>query len=408
MLPPGASKVIDIMANLGASNFGTVKTTLSVQGLGSSSNVTVYENGDATFGATPVTGQTITMANGKISNPTIVSADSTQAQYVSASSGLANGTTVKYKFTATNGAGTINTLHFLTPGPITGVSVNGQSCLASLGSCNIVGVNLAVPNTTTGVEVPAYVSYGSVSSVGGIALSGATSTIALKQIQYTMGSGAQTTVGNDSTIIAGTSASPVMYMVGAKPTLVVTSTNAALNGNGSEDHLMDVAVTPVGGTIGIQDLLFSMSSSQTTGSSTLSSVRLADTSGTTIAEFACTSYDTVAHAQAGSTGTSTLLSANLTVRCHDTSLAGNYQLSSAKTLSLYGTVTFASYGAANTSSVSTNLTSLSSASGSSGLSSALSPFSWIDISGGAAAAQTAGQDYTNFYSYPTQTWSVHN
>ena len=393
VLPAGASKVIDIMANIGAANFGTVRTNLAVQGLGATSNVSVYENGDATLGLVPVYGQTITMANGSVNVPTMVSSDSTQAQYISSSSGSANGTTVNYKFIAQNGAGTVNTLKFTTTGPVTQISVNGQTCNAVAGSCNIVGVNLAVPNTTTGVEVPAYVSYGTVSSVGGIALSGATSSIVMNEYDYTMGSGAQTLV----TTGLGSTISPVMYLVGAKPSLAVTTTSNAGLSTG-ENHLLDVAVTPVGGTIGVGEMIFSVSSSQTTGTSTLSAVRLADSSGTTITAFSCSSYS-----GANLATSSTLMSSGLFVKCIDTGDSNGYQLSAAKTFSLYGTVSFAAgLGAAGTSAVTTNLTSLTQG----GL--LVSPFTWYDVSGGAAAAQTLAQDAANFYSYPTQTWSVHN
>ena len=390
-LAPGANKVIDIMADLGAANYGTIQTKLAVQGLGSTSNVSVYSNGATSL--TDVTGQTVTLANGTVSAPTLVTSNSTQSQYVASATGAANGTTVSYKFLASNGAATINEVKFNVAGPVTKVSINGQDGNVVSGAVDITGVNLTVPNTTTGVSVLVYVSYGSVapSANGGIALSGATSSIVMTEVDYTVGSSAQQTIQTSD--LTGT-ASQTMYLVGAKPTFnVVTTTSAGLT-NG-ENRLMDLPVTPVGGSIGLNTLVFAVNAAGS-GTTTLTNPRLADSSGTTISDFTCTSWST---ADVTTTSSTSLTSgATLYVKCAD---ASGYLLDAAKTFSLYGTVNFSTLGTAGSSSVTTSLQQTNTGK---------QNFAWTDVSGGGATgAETgAGHNDTYFYSYPTQTWSLHN
>jgi len=397
-LAPGASKVIDVMSDLGAANYGTIQTSLAVQGLGSTSNVSVYSNGATSL--TDVTGQTITMATGSVPAPTLITSASTQAQYIASASGSTNGTTVSYKFVAANGAANVNELKFTVAGPVTSVSVNGQTGNVVAGAVDITGVNLAVANTTTGVTVPVYVSYGSVAPAanGGIAVSGATSSIVMTEVDYTVGSAAQQTI---STGLSGT-ASPVMYLVGAKPSLAVTTTSNAGLTNG-ENKLIDVTLTPVGGTVGLNQIAFTVNFAGT-GTSSLTSLRIADNSGASITDFG-TSGSCTAYTGTNLATSTTIITAGtpVYVKCADTDITdtNGYLLTDAKTFSLFGTLGINTMGTAGASSITTSLEQ-----GAAGMQN----FAWTDVSGGGVSgAETgAGHNDTYFYGFPTQTWSVHN
>jgi hypothetical protein len=94
-IAPGATKTIDILADLGASNFGAVTTTLTPTAIGASSNVVL------TPGAT--TGQVITLSAGSLATPTLnsVSVGGTlAAQFVV---GGSSPTVAQYNFIASNG-----------------------------------------------------------------------------------------------------------------------------------------------------------------------------------------------------------------------------------------------------------------------------------------------------------------
>jgi hypothetical protein len=374
-LAPGATKTINVMADLGAASFGTVQTSLAVQGLGATSNVVVYSNGASSL--TDVTGQTITMATGSVANPTFVASNSTTAQYIASASGLTNGTTAYYKFTSSNGTGTVNEVKFGVTGPATQVSINGQTANVIGGVADVTGVNLSVPNGSAGVTVPVYVSYGPVgaSGTGAIATSGTTSQLEITEIDYTIGGTSHTSTGLTVT-------APTMMMVGAKPVLAATTTSNTGLTNNSDTHLMDVTVTPTGGDITLNVLKFTVTGSASSGTITLASPRLADSvTGTTISDFACTP----------SSATDITTGADFTCTA-----SSGYLLSSTKTFSLYGTPAFSAIGAAGTSSVTTKLKQDAGAT-----------FSWTDTAGGATTAQTTNNG-TYLYGYPTQTWSIHN
>ena len=390
-LAPGTNKVIDVMADLGAANYGNYVTSLAVQAIGATSNVAVYSNSQTSL--TNVTGQTVVLATGSVSAAsTVVGSASTQSQYIASSAGSTNGTTASYKFTATNGSGTITEVKFTVTGPATQVSINGQTGNVIAGAVDITGVNLAVPNTTTGVTVPVYVSYGSVApaSNGGIALSGATSTLTMTEYHYNVGSASEVTATSSI-------AAPTMYLVGAKPTFAVTSTTNSGLTNG-ENKMLDFTVTPVGGNITLNNLYFTVNFAGT-GTSTFSGLRLADNSGTSISDFAACSATSTAANVASNTATSNILTAGtaMYVKC---SASAGYLLADAKTFTLYGTVGINTMGTSGSSALTTSLMQ-----GSTGLQN----LSWTDTAGGGTSAETgAGHNDTYLYAFPTQTWSVHN
>lgn len=386
-LAPGASKTIDVMADLGGASLGTIVTKLAVQGVGVSSNVSVFSNGATSL--TDVTGQTITMASGTLTAPTIVSSASTTGQYVAAgSTGVTNVTQVGYKLVSSNGTANVTEMKFTATGPVTSVTVGGQTASLAGSTIDVTGLNITVPNGSTGVTVPVMVSYGSVGAAGiGTATSGTTSTITMSEIDYTIGGTAHT-----DALTSTPGASPTMKLVGSKPVLTATTTNNSGLFIG-ENHLYDVTVTPDShGEVLIKTLQFAVNASGfASGTATLANPRLTDGT-TTITDFTCLNT--------GSTASATdMIGATDTVTCTD---ATGYPMSSAKTFSLYGTVAAGSgLGAANTSSVTTALT-------------ASSNFAWADSAGGGTVSSSEGAGYytsTNtsyLYNYPTATWSVKN
>lgn len=376
LLPPGASKTIDIMADLSGANYGTILTTLAVQGIGVSSNVTVFSNGASSL--TPVTGQTITMATGTLASPVIVSSNSTTGQYIAAgTTGVTNPVVVSYKLVSSNGNANVTELKFTATGPVTAVSVGGQSGSLAGGVIDITGLSITVPNGSNGIEIPVMISYGSIGAAGiGTATSGTTSTITMSEIDYTIGGTAHT-----DALTSTPGASPTMKLVGARPSVAVTTATGLNLPNAGEVKLFDVTVTPTGGQITLNSMQFVLTESGISGSPTLSNVRIANGS-TSITDFGTAGVCSLANG-VWSAGTDT-------ATC--TASAG-YSLSTAKTFSIYGTVggTFATSPGAT---VSVKL-------------GAASTFSWTDATGGATSAQTSNNTaYLN--DYPTGTWSLHN
>ncbi|TSC78084.1 MAG: cell wall surface anchor family protein [Parcubacteria group bacterium Gr01-1014_24] len=110
-LLPGATKVIDVLADTGATaGSASVLTKLVVTSIGSSSNVSISQNGNATA----VTGQTVTLAVGTVSNNiALLTAPSTSQQFVpAANGGAANATKAVFKIQATGGSAVISEMKF--------------------------------------------------------------------------------------------------------------------------------------------------------------------------------------------------------------------------------------------------------------------------------------------------------
>jgi hypothetical protein len=178
-----------------------------------------------------------------------------------------------------------------------------------------------------------------------------------------------------------------MSIVGAKPVLTATTTSNAGLTQSADTHLFDVTVTP-SADLTLKTLTFSVVASATTGGINLAGTRLTDSNGTTLTDFTC-----------ATNGASIATAADFTC----TASAG-YLLSSAKTFSFYGTPTFATFGAAGTSSITTKMEqTLGTA-----------QLAWADTTGGGALTDADGAGFftasnaTYMYAYPTATWSIHN
>ncbi len=99
----GATKTVDIFGDIGSNTVG-VETTLLVTAYGASTNVSL--TGSA------VAGQLISVATGSVSAPTFVASASTAPQYIATASSATDASKAEFKFTASNGSGTIQNLKF--------------------------------------------------------------------------------------------------------------------------------------------------------------------------------------------------------------------------------------------------------------------------------------------------------
>jgi len=118
-LAPGATKTVDVFADLGTDSSGSIVTTLLPTAYGSSSNVVLTPSA-------AVTGQTITLSTGSFGTPALVTSSSNTAQYVAAAGGATNATKATYTFTASNGTATIGELKFSVVGSgVASITVDG-------------------------------------------------------------------------------------------------------------------------------------------------------------------------------------------------------------------------------------------------------------------------------------------
>lgn len=106
----GSTKTIDILADTSSATSASIMTKLVVTSIGSNSNVSISQNGTGTA----VTGQTITLAVGTVTNPpTLISAGTSAQQFVPAAvTGATNITKATFKIAATGGNAKVSELKF--------------------------------------------------------------------------------------------------------------------------------------------------------------------------------------------------------------------------------------------------------------------------------------------------------
>jgi hypothetical protein len=359
-LDPGATKSIDILGDTSTGS-GNVITTLVVTAIGSTSHVSVSQNGTGTA----VTGQTVNLTAGTITNPpTLLSASATTSQFIASANGAANATKATYNFASTGGVSTINELKFgITNSSATSVSVNGVSAPFVGGVAYLTGLNLVVPNGQGGLNQDVLVSYPSVGTNG--LASGTTSQLSLTYVKYQSGGSSQT--------FSPTVNAPTMVLVGSKPTITVSATSAKLSASNVE--AIDVTVTADGaGNITLNSLPITVSlNAATVSSSSTSNVLVYDSSNQNLP-----GANTAFGATSGGTSTFTFTTPYVIQ-------GGNSQ-----TFKIYVTVAGVTGTGVNGASMSTSLA-------------ATSGFSWTDTAGSAGSPQTGT---TYIPSYPNTTTSV--
>lgn len=174
-IPAGGSQVVDVYANLGSTNTGTLYTSLLATAVGANSRVPI--NGTA------VAGQQISLSVGTLNTPTLVTSQSTNAQYISSGgTGATSAAQETYNFVATTGTANITGLKFaaitqttpITPTstsvtPFTSIASSGAVATSSTAGFN-VGDNVLV--TTTGI-------YGGQDAVGTVTAIAANTSITI-------------------------------------------------------------------------------------------------------------------------------------------------------------------------------------------------------------------------------------
>jgi hypothetical protein len=272
-LAPGATKTVDILANIGSTSGGTIVATLTTTSIGVSSNVS------ATSGA--ITGQTITVQAGALNNPpTFTASASSPAQYVAAAGGATGGSMARYNFMSTNGISTISELKFTASvaGRISSVTVGGVTAPVIGTVAYLTGLNLVVPQGGSGLSVDVLVNYPNV-GVNGVA-SGSPVTLTLTEVKYT--SGGTTTVINPSV-----PANP-MTLVGSRPTVALTLPNGATGSSVTglsvgTKYVADVKVTAdAKGDIKVNDLPLTFTGNAAGTTSNGAGVVVKNASGSTI------------------------------------------------------------------------------------------------------------------------------
>ena len=256
-VPANDYRTVEVYTDLGSNiaNGTTSITSLTVNYRGAKTNTTQ---------ATTVTGQTMTIAQGSLSAPTIVSSEATTKLVA----GGTTGTIASYKFVSTNGVSTINELWFNIFGgangdtatttangaAISSVTVGGKTATVVFNGSNYVakvtGLSIAVPAGNTGINIPVSVAYNTVTATD---QGGAPTRLAvgvnLVYYKYQISN----TVSEPTTNVA----SNVMYLVGSVPTVdkaadSPTGQSTGFNGNGATDMLHFTVTAPANQPINLK------------------------------------------------------------------------------------------------------------------------------------------------------------
>lgn len=383
-LAPGATKTIDILADLGSQTGVNIITSFGVTYIGVSSNLSACVDADASCAASfGLTGQTMTLSAGTLTNPpTLVVSSSTDAQYVAAAGGATDATTSVFNIKSTGGAATISELKFTVTSAadsVTAVKVGSVSAPVVGGVAYLTGLNLAVPNGGSGLNQPVTISYANVGTTG--IASGTTANVSLGYIKYNSGNSTQTlchaSYGACGVVLGTLVAGNQMTLVGSKPVLtVVDSSNQLVTGTVKVGSVTVAADAK--GNIRLETLPVTINS---TGTPTIASA-----TNNIIVRNAST------NALIASTNDNLTVAAGLS----DSSIitfTGGYEITGGSS------ITFDIYVPAATVTGSAGDASLSMSLG------AAASLTWTDLAGSGSTGAGAG---TLIYNYPTNTSVITN
>ncbi|MFA6227307.1 MAG: peptidoglycan-binding domain-containing protein [Candidatus Paceibacterota bacterium] len=320
-----ATAIISAATNGTHSTTNTLAAALEVVAAGVTSNV------DASSGV--VGGQTLTVGSGTLGAPTRV-ATSPSARYVLG--GTTGSSIATFNFKATVGAATIKELSFvMNPAAspaITSITVGGVTKSVALSATTTVsGLNINVPVTNAGTDVPVTVAYNTVGNNG--IPSNVSAILKLGTVKYQS--------GNTETTSNVSVSSNAMYPVAGVPTIDIVDSSSAL-ANGSTE-IARVAFTVSGSPVRIREIPIKLSYGAT---ATTTAVQIYD--GST---------------EVGSTTAAMNADGTGTIVLND----GGFVLSSSKTFRLLATITGATAGV-GTDAVTTQLGAAAS-------------FLWDDVEG---------------------------
>jgi len=368
-LNAGQSVTIDIFADTASENSGSVQTTLTVGYIGAISNVANT--------ATETDGQTMALGIGTISQPTLVVAQTTAAQYIpSATSGAAS-SKATFSFVSTSGASTINELRFTVSASTTVANVCvGTVCAVPVsGTATLTGLSLAVP-VSGGLNQEVTVTYPTVGTNG--LTPGTNSQVSLSYVKYITG-------GTTKTLVGGTTMTavdaPIVTLVGSIPTVTINSGSGSSLNLSAQNKIGSVTVkADAQGAIKVRTLTFTVSNSGFSGSPTITD--------TTDALFVA-----LAGSQTKISGTSCTSSGGIsTIACTlGTDYASDFMIpaNQATTFDLYATVGGTAASGAK-AAISTSLTSAG--------------FVWDDTStNGASGTALTG---SSIYGFPTSSYTI--
>jgi len=393
-LAPGAQLTIDIFANTGPATSGTVQTTLQVSSIGSVDNIA------ATTPSTALQGQLMSYNIGTLQAPALIVSTSTPSQYIaSGSTGATNSSQATYNFVSTSGPSTITELKFAaTTGTVTNVCVTPQGGGAAIcnspvnGVADLTGLNLSVLNNG-GLAQNVQVSYAPVGN-NGIAPA-TTSQIGLSYVKYTSGGTTSTMCASGCTSVLSVQNAPAVALVGSVPTVTISQTTPATGLIlGGQDQIGQVTVAAsTQGAIRVHQISFNVGNSGfatgTPGNLQLLNPTL-DNGSTPIVGASCSTNGT-------STVTCTL----------GTGYGSDFIITAGQSQ------TFNLYAQVNGSNASGSTASVSSSVSAAG-------FIWDDsstngqtitvngVSGNGVGLSGAGTSPESIYSFPTNSYSIHD
>jgi len=217
VVPPSSTKVLEVFADLGSNSAGATTTpTMQVTARGSVSNITTVAPVSPATGV--MTTAAVTVIN--VGDITFTPASSPVAQYVIGGTTSLGIATFNIKITNNVGGGVIRDVTFTAPAnTISSVTMNGKTANMVSGTAIIYDVNLTVPASNSGINVPVTVSLVCTDVGGGCAgTSGATFALTMSNVTYNNGSAVVS-------VVPAVAVSATHAVVSSKPTITLNSSN---------------------------------------------------------------------------------------------------------------------------------------------------------------------------------------
>jgi len=245
-----SSQIVDVYGDLSSAT-GTATTTLTINGYGVNSNITVTKG--------PQTGQSITVGAGSLAVPTRQDGAgySPDAQFVV---GNTTAPIAYYNFVSSNGTSNISEMYFTTIGGITSVTVGGVTAPVVNAAATLTGLNLNISNSYAGTNIPVSVTYSTVGQNGTTSVQD--TAVTLTGYKYMSGNSTVST----TTI---SKVSKTMVLVASKPTVSVVSSGDV--GAGFKKLANITVSADAAGQIDLQSLPLSIT---TTAASTVSGMAI--------------------------------------------------------------------------------------------------------------------------------------
>ena len=244
-LAKGSVKTIDVTADLGEISSGsTTIPSLTVSYRGKTSNTSAT--------TATVAGDTLTAAVVTVNTPTATTRAS--SQYVL---GGKTQQVATFNVTATNGAATVNDLTFsVTNGAVQSLSINGVTANVVGSTATFFGINLAIPQGSTGINIPVVVTYVPAYTTGSTpqgVLSGTIGTVTLTGMKTT----ASGVVATPTVSVAANA----MTLVTTLPTVAKVANSGSTVGNAGavSTKLGSIKVSAdVAGALKVKDVSYSI------------------------------------------------------------------------------------------------------------------------------------------------------